>query len=93
MIWGSKLPNTLGTMNREQLAVRLPREGVPETHYHLYGAHFEGRHVLDHRSTGWFVFYSERGGEFSVRRFETESGACAEIYARLLRDQPSGRDE
>lgn len=77
-------------MNREQLAARLESEGVPATTYHLSGAHFDDRQVLDHRVNGWFVFYSERGREYDVRRFETEAAACAEIYARLRQYGSSG---
>ena len=80
-------------MNRDELAARLEREGVPTSWYHLYGAHFEGRHVLDHRASGWFVFFTERGGEWDHERFETESGACAELYSRLQRERESGRDQ
>jgi hypothetical protein len=47
-------------MNREELEVRLRDEGVPETWYHLHGAHYPERHVLDHRAAGWVVFYTER---------------------------------
>lgn len=79
-------------MNRDELAARLQREGVPATWYHLYGAHFEGRVVIDHRAAGWFVFFTERGGEYDTRRFETEAAACAELYSRLHRELASGRD-
>lgn len=80
-------------MDREELAARLEDEAIPVGWYHLYGAHFDGRHVIDHRAAGWFVFFTERGDEWDVRRFETEAGACAELYSRLQREADSGRDQ
>lgn len=79
-------------MDRDELAARLRSEGVPETTYHLSGAHYDDRQVLDHRASGWFVFYSERGGEYDVKRFETEAAACMELYSRV-RQHGSERGE
>lgn len=73
-------------MNREELGVRLQDEGVLETWYHLYGAHYPERLVLDHRAAGWVVFYTERGDESAVKWFDEEAAACEELLTRLLRE-------
>jgi hypothetical protein len=70
-------------MNREALEVQLRDEGVPETWYHLHGAHYPERDVLDHRAAGWVVFYTERGDESAVTWFDGEADACEELLTRL----------
>jgi hypothetical protein len=70
-------------LTREALASVLGQAGVAPTTYHLYGAHINDAVILDHRAVGWVVFYSERGGEFSLRRHGTEDAACRDLLARL----------
>jgi hypothetical protein len=38
---------------------------------------------MDQRPEGWVVFYSERGGECSLRAHSDEASACADMLNRL----------
>jgi hypothetical protein len=73
-------------LNRQRLAQVLDANGVAERAYDLYGAHQHDALVLDHRQDGWVVFYSERGGEDVLARYESEAEACLDILERLLAD-------
>lgn len=88
-------PGTAGTigvvtagapMTREALAAHFDSLGVNPDCYHLYGAHLEDAFVLDHRPKGWVVFYSERGGAWSTKVFDSEPAACGELLARVTRE-------
>lgn len=79
-----------GPPSREALAALLDRERFRPTAYHLYGAHLDDAIILDQRSDGWVVFYSERGGEYDLRVHATEAEACDDALTRLWRD-PSFR--
>jgi hypothetical protein len=74
-------------LNREALAKLLAANGVAERAYHLYGAHRDDALVLDHRPEGWVVFYSERGEEEVLARYDTEAEACLDLLTRLLADE------
>jgi hypothetical protein len=50
---------------REALSAHLGALGVREGSYHLF-AHLDDAMVMDRRPEGWVIFYSERGGEFSL---------------------------
>jgi len=63
----------------------LDRAGVPHDSYHLFGAHLNDAVVIDHRSRGWVVFYSERGTESDLRPHHSEDAACRDLLARLRR--------
>jgi hypothetical protein len=71
---------------REELADHLDSLGVRSDCYHLFGAHLEDAFVLDHRPEGWVVFYSERGGEWSPKVFDSEAAACSELLARVAKE-------
>jgi hypothetical protein len=68
---------------RTALANRLNALGVSENSYHLYGTHLDEAIVMDHRTEGWVVFYSDRGGETSLRLHTTEADACADLLDRV----------
>jgi hypothetical protein len=48
-----------------------------------FGAHLEDAMVMDRRPEGWVVFYSERGGEYSLTVHSDEASACADMLSRL----------
>tara|TARA_Y100000815_G_scaffold272377_1_gene301169 strand:+ start:9425 stop:9952 length:528 start_codon:yes stop_codon:yes gene_type:complete len=90
-VWAVCQHESVSTTNevpatREALAGHLDRLGVRSDCYHLYGAHLDDAFVMDHRPTGWVVFYSERGGEWSVATHDREAGACADLLARVVRE-------
>ena len=70
-------------LTREAVAALLRRSAVPPHACHLYGAHIDDAVVLDHRPDGWVVYYSERGGESTLRRHATEDAACRDLLGRL----------
>lgn len=76
-------------LTREALAHLLDRARVPGNTYHLYGAHLNDAFVMDHRPEGWVVFYSERGGEWSLRAHASEDLACHDLLVRLIRSVES----
>jgi hypothetical protein len=69
-------------LTRRSLARLLAAEGISETAYHLYGERLNDAMVLDRRSTGWEVFYCERGEELAVCRHDTEAEACLDLLGR-----------
>ncbi len=73
--------------SRDALAGHLDALGVREGTYHLFGAHLDDAMVMDRRTAGWVVFYSERGGEHSLTVHDDEASACADLLARLIREE------
>ena len=73
-------------LTRASLAEILAANDVSERAYDLSGAHKHDAYVIDERPDGWTVFYSERGGEDILGRFETEHEACSVLLARVLRE-------
>lgn len=71
---------------RTALADHLNELGVSENSYHLYGMHLDDAIVMDQRTEGWVVFYSERGGEPALKVHSTEADACADLLDRRIRD-------
>jgi hypothetical protein len=71
---------------RDELGPYLDEIGVRQGTYHLYGAHVDDAHVIDHRPVGWVVFYSERGGEDILGSYATEAEACSQLVTRLIRE-------
>jgi hypothetical protein len=69
--------------SRDALAAQLEALGVREGTYHLYGAHFDDAMVMDERPEGWVVFYSERGGESSLKVHGDEASASADLFSRV----------
>jgi hypothetical protein len=73
--------------SRDALADHLDALGVRPGTYHLFGAHLDEAMVMDRRPEGWVVFYSERGGESSPAVHDDEANACADLLARLVREE------
>ena len=69
--------------SRDALAAQPEALGVRGGTYHLFGAHLEDAVVMDRRPEGWVVFYSEHGGESSLRVHGHEASACADMLSRL----------
>ena len=73
--------------SREVLDAHLGHLGVREGTYHLFGAHLEDAMVMARRPEGWVVFYSERGGEYSLTVHPDEARACADLLARVIDEE------
>ena len=85
------LPNTTAAqravcpvmLSREDLPALITAAGKDSGIVSLYGAHDNDTFVIDNRPAAWVVFYSERGGEFDLRRHASEEAACLDVLARL----------
>lgn len=83
----SNVTEASGPRNREELASLLDAMGVRHGTYDLSGMHREDAIVMDRRSDGWVVFYSERGGEASLTTHAEEASACVDVLERLSGDE------
>ncbi len=70
-------------LTRTSLEALLNELGVQARAYSLYGAHLPESIVIDHRPSGWFVFYTERGDESGVRTHPVEADACLDLLGRV----------
>jgi hypothetical protein len=70
-------------LTRHSLAELLDREGIHERAYNLFGAHKPEAIVMDQRTDGWVVFYTERGEESDLRRYPDEAAACLDLLERV----------
>jgi hypothetical protein len=80
-VTASEVPPT-----RDELGAYLDEIGVRHGTYHLYGAHLDDALVIDHRPSGWVVFYSERGGEDILATYVAEAEACSQLVTLLVRE-------
>lgn len=70
-------------MNRDTLRLRLEEEDVAPMCYDLDGSPKDMALVLVQLISGWCVYYSERGGRFDERTFESEDEACSYMFDHL----------
>jgi hypothetical protein len=68
-------------MTIERLRDLLP--GGDRARVSLDGERSDETYVLEHRGTGWLVFYFERGRKREFRKHESEDAACRDLLARL----------
>jgi hypothetical protein len=80
-------------MDRSVLRQFLDREQVDRRSYGLDGASGvpvqdrEERYFLEGGSSGWSVYYWERGLRSGEQSFDTEDEACSHLLDLLLRDR------
>ena len=77
-------------MNRTGLQALLDAERVRANSYSIDGGVQDESMVLEEGTTGWIVYYAERGLRSGERLFATEEDACDFLARRLLTD-PSNR--
>ena len=77
-----------GPLSREKLAELVLTRGYPPGSLSVFGAHLDDAVVIDRRSAGWVVFYSERGSEGSLVMHATEDAACRDALDRVARFYP-----
>jgi hypothetical protein len=71
-------------MNINDLLDELKRLGIPSSWFSL-----EDKGVIDYKTclrfidNQWTIFYSERGGKYKVKTFESEDAACKELLLRM----------
>jgi hypothetical protein len=73
-------------VDRQELTAILRQEGINADCFALDGGHPSERYVLDSRPDGWVTYYSERGQESGLRKFDTEDEACRHVLDQLRRD-------
>ena len=73
-------------MNRSGLIAALDAAHVSASSYWLDGGLPSERYCIEKRTSGWAVYYSERGQRTGETLFEEEDEACGEIYRMLLAD-------
>ena len=72
-------------MKRQHLKEMLAEKGVPSSYYNLDGiGRTDERFCLEATSSGWRVYYSERGINTTDRVFVSEDDACLFIYEQLV---------
>jgi len=55
----------------------------PRSVVSLAGERADETYVLEHRGSGWLVFYQERGSKREFRKHSTENAACRDLLSRL----------
>lgn len=70
-------------LTRASLGALVNELGVRPRAYSLYGAHVPEAIVIDHRPSGWVVFYTERGDESGARTYASEAEACLDLLGRV----------
>ena len=74
-------------MNINDLKKNLKKANIKNSAYTLHGGLPHDKHVLNLSANGlWEVYYSERGGKFEERVFESEDEACRFFLNRILSD-------
>ena len=74
-------------MTTAELKTALDEAGVNPCAYSLEGGLPNEAYTLSRESDGgWATYYSERGLRTNLQHFTTESDACEDLLARVLRD-------
>ena len=74
-------------MNLDQLQHKLVEMGVRPDAYSLDGGLPSEAYVIAHDYDGWRVYYSERGNESGLMRFDNESAACRHLLHLIAQDR------
>jgi len=71
-------------MNTSELLNELQKLGIPSSWY-LVGDKgiTDDKIVLRLTDNQWSVYYSDRGGKYKLKTFETEEEACNEVLLRI----------
>jgi hypothetical protein len=78
-------------MNVEALHRALRTEGILESAYCLEGGLPCEEYVLAQETSGWAVYYGERGDKTGYRHFDGESDACDYFFATITHDKTTYR--
>lgn len=74
-------------MTIKELRILLISLGVPDFYYNISGRGMQDeRTCLIKEGDKWNVFFSERGGRTNLAQYESESEACEDAFARIMRD-------
>ena len=78
-------------MTRDELAERLVAEGISPGTYALFGENKDNVYCLEKTSSGWLVFFRERGLRDWEHPFTSESEACEFLLNKILADSATRR--
>jgi hypothetical protein len=70
-------------MTKKQLLAQLKLDKIPNHFYSLKGGLPYDAWCLAEIYPGWEVYYSEKGGKYQIKLFQTENEACNHIYQKL----------
>jgi hypothetical protein len=70
-------------MNKAELKEILIKEDIPQHFYSLNGGLSYDTWCLSETSTGWEVYYTERGEKYQVKNFHSEEEACEHLYQKI----------
>jgi len=70
-------------MNKSELSKILIKENIPRHFYSLEGGLPYDAWCLAKTSSGWEVYYTERGEKYQVEHFCSEEEACERLYQRI----------
>lgn len=76
----------MNRMTIQELHKILTSLGVPDFYYNISGEGRDDERVCLFRDgTKWSVFYGERGHKTNLSQYETESDACEDALARIMK--------
>lgn len=71
-------------MNSNDLLSELNKLGIPSSWFLIGNKGItEYKTCLRFIDNQWSVYYSERGGKYKLKTFETEDAACNELLLRM----------
>ena len=70
-------------MTVSQLKDIFEKNGVPSNYYSFDSRFGSDTYVLEHQSSGWLLFYTERGSNFEEQRFNNEDAACRAMFVKV----------
>lgn len=71
-------------MKSSDMLSELQRLGIPSSWFQIGDkGNPDNKTVLRLIDNQWVVYYSERGGQFKLKTFETEDAACNELLLRM----------
>ena len=73
-------------MTRDELTAELRKLRVPDFAYDLSGSDLSDTYTLRESDGTWFVYYSERGHQWDMRVFFSESEACEYLLDLVRRE-------
>ena len=71
-------------MDKKELSNKLLLEKIPQETYSLGGGLPYDKYCLSNSNGIWEVYYSERGGKFQLKEFDSEEEACEYFYKWII---------
>jgi hypothetical protein len=78
-------------MTRNELERRLREEGISPGAYDLFGEGKDNVYCIEATSSGWLVYFRERGLRDWEHLFSSETEACEFLLTKILHDPGARR--